>query len=433
MRMPDIINRKKRGEALSEAEIAAFVQCYTCGDIPDYQAAALLMAICFVGMTAEETAVLTACMANSGDLLDLSDLGSLTADKHSTGGVGDKTTLLVAPICAAAGLKIAKMSGRGLGHTGGTIDKLESIPGFCVELSERDFKRQIAEIGLAVIGQSADLAPADKKLYALRDVTGTVDSIPLIAASVMCKKLAAGAQNIALDVKCGSGAFMQTQAEAKTLAQTMVEIGKRSGRHTAAVITNMDSPLGTHIGNALEVTEACNTLRGHGAPDLRTLSVELSAHLLSMSLGISMPEARARAEQALTDGSAFAKLQEMVAYQGGDAKALEQEAGYLHAAAQRTVRAERDGWLTAADTKMIGECACVLGAGRAEKAEPIDYAAGLILHRKTGDWVQAGEPLATLYAADTERCIAGEKRYLQALTFGEAPPPKLPLILDTAE
>ncbi|HIS04556.1 MAG TPA: thymidine phosphorylase, partial [Candidatus Fimenecus stercoravium] len=310
MQMADLLNHKKAGLALTAAEIEYFVSGFTAGKIPDYQAAALLMAICLRGMTDEEAAVLTDCMARSGDQLDLSPVDGVTADKHSTGGVGDKTTLIVAPLCAAAGLKIAKMSGRGLGHTGGTVDKLESIPGFRVALSNKEFFEQVNRVGVSVIGQTGNLAPADKKIYALRDATQTVDSIALIAASIMSKKLAAGAQNLVLDVKCGSGAFMETAADAQHLARLMVEIGKRCGRRVTAVITDMDTPLGTHIGNALEVTEALEILQNGGDENLRTLCLVLSAQLLQSGLRLTAEEARQKAEQTLKSGAAYAKFLE---------------------------------------------------------------------------------------------------------------------------
>ena len=433
MRMLDIIDKKRCKKVLTEQEIAFFTNGFTEGKIPDYQMASLLMAICLNGMSAKETAVLTDCMARSGDMLDLSALGDTTADKHSTGGVGDKTTLIVAPICAAAGVKIAKMSGRGLGHTGGTIDKLESIPGFQVALTEAQFQTQVQKIGLAVTGQTANLAPADKKLYALRDASGTVNSIPLIASSIMSKKLAAGAQNIALDVKCGSGAFMQTEADARELAQEMVEIGKRCGRNTAAVITNMDVPLGTHIGNALEVTEACHILRGTGDKDLRELCLTLSAHLISMSLKVPYNKAYADAEHQLASGAAFQKLCDMVASQGGDSSVLLSTDCFLKASCTHTVKAVQDGYIAHMQTKTVGESASLLGAGRETKESTIDYAAGIVLLKKTGDFVKRGELLATLYAATAEQCLAGEQRFLESLSFSETPPKKQPLILGTVE
>lgn len=433
MRMLDIIDKKRRKEALTAEEIAFFTEGFTNGKIPDYQASALLMAICLNGMTEKETAVLTDCMSHSGDMLDLSDLGDTTADKHSTGGVGDKTTLIVAPICAAAGVKIAKMSGRGLGHTGGTVDKLESIPGFQVALTEAQFKTQVQKIGLAVTGQTANLAPADKKLYALRDASGTVNSIPLIASSIMSKKLAAGAQNIALDVKCGSGAFMQTVSDARALAKEMVEIGKHCGRNTAAVITNMDVPLGTHIGNALEVTEACGILRGTGDKDLRELCLILSAHLISMSLKVPYDKAYSDAERLLSSGAAYGKLCEMVSAQGGDRSVLESTDCFLQAGCTHTVNAPKNGYIAHMQTKTIGESASLLGAGRETKESAIDYAAGIVLKKKTGDFVKCGEPIAVLYAANAERCIAGEQRFAESLTFSDTPPKTQPLILGTVE
>ena len=433
MRMLDLIEKKKQGLPLEKEEIRFFTDGFTRGKIPDYQASALLMAICFVGMTAEETAALTDCMAHSGDALTLSEIQGVTADKHSTGGVGDKTTLIVAPICAAAGLKIAKMSGRGLGHTGGTIDKLESIPRFRTALSEAEFQAQVNRIGLAVTGQTGQLAPADKKIYALRDVTATVNSIPLIASSIMSKKLAAGAQNIVLDVKCGSGAFMQNADDARTLAEQMVAIGKACGRHTAAVLTNMDVPLGTHIGNALEVTEACAVLRNGGVADLRELSLTLSAHLIAMSLQKPYAEAYRDAEQMLESGAAFRKLQEMVAAQGGDIRVLEQEPCFLPARVQTEVRAAQTGYIAHMHTRKIGESASLLGAGRAKKTDTIDYAAGIVLQKKTGDFVHGGDVLAVLYADSAEKLQAGEKRFLEALTFSESKPDEQPLCFGTVE
>ncbi len=433
MRMLDIIEKKKNGLPLEKAEIEFFVAGFTQDKIPDYQAAAFLMAICFQGMTDEETACLTDCMAHSGDMLDLSGVCGATADKHSTGGVGDKTTLIVAPICAALGLKMAKMSGRGLGHTGGTIDKLESIPGFRVALSQEEFIRQVNDIGLAVTGQTGDLAPADKKIYALRNASGTVKSVPLIASSIMSKKLAAGAQNIALDVKCGSGALIQNDTDAHALAKQMVAIGKACGRNTAAVLTNMDVPLGTHIGNALEVTEACAVLKGGGADDLRALCLALSAHLVSISLRKDYEEAYRAAERVLQNGAAFEKLEKMVAAQGGDVRILQQSDCFLKSGAKMTVTAQKCGYIESMQTQTIGESASILGAGRETKTDTIDYAAGIVLHKKTGDFVREGEPLAVLYAADEEKLLAGKARFLSALTVSDTPPKTRPLLLGTVE
>lgn len=433
MRIVDLIEKKKNGSSLNKDEIRYFAEGFTRGEIPDYQAAALLMAICFVGMTTKETADLTDCMAHSGDTLDLSDIDGVTADKHSTGGVGDKTTLIVAPICAASGLKMAKMSGRGLGHTGGTIDKLESIPGFRTALSETEFKAQVNKFGLAVTGQTGCLAPADKKIYALRDVTATVNSIPLIASSIMSKKIAAGAQNIVLDVKCGSGAFMQNAEDARALAEQMVAIGKACGRNTAAVLTNMDVPLGTHIGNALEVTEACAVLKNSGSEDLREISLRLSAHLISMSMQISYQEARRIAERTLRDGSAFRKLREMVAAQGGDVRVLEQSECFLSAEMQVEIHARQTGYIARMHTQKIGESASLLGAGRERKNDAIDYAAGIVLCKKTGDFVHRGDILAVLYANSAEKLQAGAHRFSEAFTFSDAKPEVQPLCFGTVE
>lgn len=431
MRMLDILEKKKRGGQLTKDEIAFFVREYTAGAIPDYQASALLMAICLQGMDEEEAIVLTDCMAHSGDMLDLSAIDGITADKHSTGGVGDKTTLIVAPICASCGLKIAKMSGRGLGHTGGTVDKLESIPGYRTALSNEEFFAQVNRVGVSIIGQTGDLAPADKLLYALRDATATVDNIALIASSIMSKKLAAGAQNIALDVKCGSGAFMQTKEDAEALAKLMVKIGKGCNRNTAAVITDMDTPLGTHIGNALEVTEAAAILQNRGDMQLRELCLTLAAHMLSMSYGISYDEAYKQAETAITSGKAFQKMQVWVEAQGGDARVLLEKDCFRKAAAHCTVTAETDGYLTRMNTQTVGESASLLGAGRAVKTDSVDPAAGIVLCRKTGDAVRKGEPIAELFASSEEKLQAGKARFLEALSFGDADPQKRPLILGT--
>lgn len=431
MRMLDILEKKKRGRQLTKDEIAFFVREYTAGAIPDYQASALLMAICLQGMNEEEAVALTDCMAHSGDMLDLSAIDGITADKHSTGGVGDKTTLIVAPICASCGLKIAKMSGRGLGHTGGTVDKLESIPGYRTALSNEDFFAQVNRVGVSIIGQTGDLAPADKLLYALRDATATVDNIALIASSIMSKKLAAGAQNIALDVKCGSGAFMQTKEDAEALAKLMVKIGKGCNRNTAAVITDMDTPLGTHIGNALEVTEAAAILQNRGDMQLRELCLTLAAHMLSMSYGISYDEAYKQAETALVSGKAFQKMQVWVEAQGGDARVLLEKDCFRKAAAHCTVTAETDGYLTRMNTQTVGESASLLGAGRAVKTDSVDPAAGIVLCRKTGNAVRKGEPIAELFASSEEKLQAGKARFLEALSFGDAAPQKRPLILGT--
>ena len=422
MRMTDIIEKKKRGHGLTEAEIRWMIQGYTDGSIPDYQMSAFAMAVCFRGMDEEETAVLTDAMMRSGDIVDLSRFGELSVDKHSTGGVGDKTTLIVAPIVACLGGKMAKMSGRGLGHTGGTVDKLESIPGFCTTLSQEDFAAQVEHIGVAVIGQSGDLTPADKKLYALRDVTATVDSIPLIASSVMSKKLAAGAKNIVLDVKCGSGAFMKTPRDAKQLAEAMVSIGKRCGRNMAALITNMDVPLGNAVGNALEVKEAMEVLRGKEG-DLRQVCVALASYLLSLCHGWELRQAEERVRDVIDSGKAFDTFRRWIEAQGGCLEAMEPPCAYF------AVKAEQDGYISAMDAEKIGSASCLLGAGRMKKDDAIDHRAGIILEKKTGDYVQKGQTLAVFYTGKEDASAAVEL-FRSALEFSHDQPPKQELIYD---
>lgn len=428
MRMYDLITKKKRGEALAEDEIRAMVEGFTNGSIPDYQMAAMLMAICFRSMTETEMRDLTLAMAASGDEVDLSALGSSTVDKHSTGGVGDKTTLIACPIVAAAGGRIAKMSGRGLGHTGGTVDKLESIPGFRTTLSREDFFAVVEKTGLSLIGQSGELAPADKKLYALRDVTATVDSIPLIAASIMSKKLAAGSAAIVLDVKTGSGAFMKTLEDALELARAMVAIGEGASRRTAAVITDMDVPLGSAVGNALEVAEAMDVLQGKGPADLREVSLALAADMLRLIRRGGFDECQRLAAQTIEDGSAFRAFAAMVEAQGGDAASLADAAKLPQAAFRREVRAEKSGYITHMDAEKIGRTACMLGAGRETKDSVIDHAAGVRLVKKTGDAVKAGEPIAELHANDETLLAPAASCYLSALEVEDAPCEKRPLI-----
>ena len=423
MRMVDIIAKKRDGGVLTEAEIRFLIAGYVDGSIPDYQMAAWAMAVFYRGMTDEETAILTDAMMRSGDQVDLSVFGSLSADKHSTGGVGDKTTLIVAPIVAALGGKMAKMSGRGLGHTGGTVDKLESISGFRTTLTPEQFRAQVERIGVAVIGQSGNLTPADKKLYALRDVTATVDSIPLIASSVMSKKLAAGSRSIVLDVKCGSGAFMKTEEAGRLLARKMVAIGKACGRNTAALITNMDIPLGTHIGNALEVREAAEVLRGKPG-DLRELCGALAAQLLSLCHGWTETEARARVLEALDSGRAYETLLAWIEAQGGDP-----DLSHLpEATVVRPIRADRSGWLTGMDTAEVGVSSSLLGAGRMTKDDPIDHSAGIVLEKKTGDFVEAGQVLAWFHTSREDLLPAAEARFRAALRWGGEPPAQAPLI-----
>lgn len=427
MRMYDIILKKRRGQALSDEEIRAVVSGYTAGEIPDEQVSALLMAVCFQGMDERETASLTEAMLHSGDAADLSAIPGVKADKHSTGGVGDKTSLIVAPLVAACGVKVAKMSGRGLGHTGGTLDKLESIPGLSVNISRERFFEIVRDEGLAIIGQTGNIAPADKKLYALRDVTATVDSVPLIASSIMSKKLAAGSDVIVLDVKTGSGAFMQTLEGSIELAKAMVSIGERHGRRTAALVTDMDRPLGCAVGNALEVDEAVRTLRGEGPADLTSLSLELAANMLHLA-GMDIGESRERVRRALEDGSGFWKLCRLAAAQGGDTRVLEDTSLLPRAPFTGEVRAPRSGCLTHMQTQEIGAVSALLGAGRARKEDAVDAGAGLVLRHKTGEYVREGEIIAKLYTSREETLAPASERLLGALEWGEATPVLPPLI-----
>ncbi len=427
MRAVDLIEKKKRGKALAEEEIRFLINGFTAGSVPDYQMAAWAMAVCFQGMTAAETAALTAAMAESGDRADLTGLGGRTVDKHSTGGVGDKTTLIVAPIVASLGGIVAKMSGRGLGHTGGTVDKLESIPGYQTELSPAAFVRQAQDVGLVVAGQSGNLAPADKKLYALRDVTATVDSIPLIASSVMSKKLAAGSASIVLDVKTGSGAFMKTPEKAAELAEEMVAIGRAAGRRVSALITNMDLPLGSAVGNGLEVEEAIAVLQGRGPRDLRQLCLHLAAEMLSLCRGWTPEEALAQAETALDGGRALEKMKEWIAAQGGDLEAF--AAGRRARRIEgRPLAAPKSGYITRMDAEKIGISAVLLGAGRAAKGDAVDHDAGLRILKKTGSCVEAGEVIAELYPGAGRDPAEAEACYLAGLTIEEGAPEPQPLI-----
>ena len=428
MRVYDLIQKKKNGEVLTPAELEFLVRGYTDGTIPDYQMSAFAMAVYFQSMTPAETAALTDAMARSGDTVDLSCFGDLSVDKHSTGGVGDKTTLIVAPLAASLGCKVAKMSGRGLGHTGGTVDKLESIPGYKTTLTGEEFLSQVTDIGVAVIGQSGNLAPADKKLYALRDVTATVDSIPLIASSIMSKKLAAGSHSIVLDVKFGSGAFMKTEEDAAALARAMVDIGTECGRNVTAVLTNMDIPLGCGIGNALEVAEAMQVLRGEGPDDLRRVSLVLAAHMVSLSLGITVDEAMVRVEDALDNGRAWNTFCRWITAQGGDPLVCEDPSRMKQSSLIREVRAPRSGYIIHMNTEKIGEAAVVLGAGRVRKEDDIDPAAGLRILKKTGDLVHEGDALAILHTEREDAFEDGAVRYLEAIEFGESAPEEMPLI-----
>ena len=418
MRMYDIIHKKRNGGELSEEEIRFFIEGYTDENIPDYQAAALCMAVYFRGMTPKETSILTLAMAESGDQIDLGGIEGFTVDKHSTGGVGDKTSLIVVPIVASCGGKVAKMSGRGLGHTGGTVDKLESIPGFRTELNPDEFIKQVNGIGLCIVGQTGELAPADKKLYALRDVTATVESIPLIASSIMSKKLAAGSKGIVLDVKTGSGAFMKTVEESENLAKEMVAIGKSAGRSVTAVITNMDIPLGDSVGNSLEVIEAIKTLKGEGESDLTEVCLTLAAQMLSMVTGEDEMTCYSMAKGAIDNGSAINKLREMISVQGGNANVVDDYSLFKQPKYTAEIFSECDGYIEHTDAEKIGIASVILGAGREKKGDPIDPSAGIVLKKKTGDYVKKGEPLAVFYTDDEGKIEGAKQEFLNAFTFG---------------
>lgn len=432
MRMYDIIHKKRSGLALGQAEIEFFIHGYTRGDLPDYQVSALLMAIFFRGLTPEETAALTMAMAESGDRADLSGLPGRKVDKHSTGGVGDKTTLVLAPLVAAAGVPVAKMSGRGLGHTGGTVDKLESIPGLRVDLTTEEFLAQVRRVGVAVVAQTGQLAPADKKLYALRDVTATVDSIPLIASSIMSKKIASGADAIVLDVKTGSGAFMQKEEDSFALARAMVDIGKLTGRQTVALVTDMDQPLGRTVGNALEVQEAVETLRGNGPRDLEALCLELGAHLLVLGgVAENTGDALARLWGLLHHGTALAKFKEFIIAQGGDPGVVDYPDQLAAAAGIGAVSAPCGGYVVGIDAAMVGRAAMLLGAGREHKDSVIDLAVGLVLNKKVGDRVCEGESLVDLHYNDPDRLEEAAAVVRDAYRIGDEVPEQRPLVLGT--
>jgi pyrimidine-nucleoside phosphorylase len=427
MNAVDIIVKKRDDQALSKEEIDYFVNGFVAGEIADYQVAAWAMAVLWRGMSNEETTNLTLSMAYSGDILDLHDVAPVVVDKHSTGGVGDKTTIAVAPMVSACGLPVGKMSGRGLGFSGGTLDKLESIPGYRVNLSAEEFKAQLAEIGLAVSGQTKRLAPADGKLYALRDVTGTVPSLPLIASSVMSKKIAGGADAIVLDVKTGRGAFMQTLGEAKALARMMVDIGQSPRRRVAAVISDMNQPLGRAVGNALETAEAVATLRGRGPDDFWEHCLAIATQMLILGgRARDTTAARSLLQEVVDSGRAFSKLQSWVRAQGGDASVLDDLTGVRPASVVEAVAAPRSGQVAAIDAREVGLAAVGLGAGRAKKGEPIDHAVGIVFEAKVGDRVAAGDTLFVVYANDRERCDQARKRTLRAYAWtedGAEPPP----------
>lgn len=430
MRMYDIILKKRNGYSLTREEIKFVIKNYVNGIIPDYQISALMMAIYFRGMNEQETIILTEEMANSGDVLDLSEFGNLTVDKHSTGGVGDKTTLVVTPILAALGAKVAKMSGRGLGHTGGTVDKLESIQGFKTTLSKEDFVSQVSNTGIAVIGQSENIAPADKKIYALRDVTATVDNISLIASSIMSKKIAAGSHSIVLDVKLGSGAFMKTLSDAQKLAKCMVAIGKGCGRNMCAVITNMDIPLGKCIGNSLEVEEAIDVLSGRGEDDLTQVCITLASKMAELALGFSENEAIDKVLSALQSGKALDKFLEWVTAQGGEKSISGKCILMPKASISFDIIAKKDAYIYSMDTEKIGICASIAGAGRQNKNDAIDYSAGIVLHAKFGDYVKAGDKLATIYTNKDNVKQSITEMYFNAISFSSCEPQKQALIYE---
>lgn len=429
MNMYDLIVKKKRGGELTDKEIRWMIREYTDENIPDYQMSAMMMAICFVGMTDEETKELTLAMAHSGDMLNLSEIHGIKVDKHSTGGVGDKTSLVLAPLVASLGVPVAKMSGRGLGHTGGTIDKLESFAGFRTNLTTEEFIRNVNTIHIAIAGQTADLAPADKKLYALRDVTGTVDQMSLIASSIMSKKLASGADGIVLDVKTGDGAFMKSYSDAKALAAEMVNIGKLAGKDVSAVISDMDQPLGNAVGNALEVKEAIDTLRGGGPRDLKELVLTLGS-LMAVKAGKAenTEQAAALLESNLKNGRAFQVFKEFIRAQGGDPGEAEQPELLPRAEYQEEVYSEKEGYVSNIHTEEIGRICLLLGGGREKKDSEIDLAVGVILPRKKGDFVCTGEPIAVIHANSPEKLNEAKERLLQAYEFSEEKPLLEPLI-----
>jgi len=431
MRAVDIIIKKRDQGVLSREEIDFFVQGFTRGDVPDYQVSAWAMAVLLNGMSPQEITDLTLSMAHSGQLLDLSDVVDIAVDKHSSGGVGDKTSLVVLPVVAACGLPVGKMSGRGLGFSGGTLDKLESIPGYRCDLSIAEFKQQLKEKGIVLTGQSLDLAPADGKLYALRDVTGTVPSIPLIASSIMSKKIAAGAQAILLDVKTGLGAFMQTLDEARQLAQAMVSIGELAGRQVVALLSDMNQPLGQAVGNALEVREAIDALHDGGPHDFREHCLHVSAHMLV--LGRRAPDletGRHMAEKALADGSAFERFRVLVEAQGGDLAYVDDPERLEKAKLVEVVPAPRSGYLSRIHARLIGEAAVVLGAGRARKGDPVDHAVGFIIPHEVGDRVEQGQPLFTIHANDQAKLEEARRQVLEAHVFSAEPVDRLPLFYD---
>jgi pyrimidine-nucleoside phosphorylase len=428
MRMYDIIAKKRDGGELTDEEIKYFINGYVKGEIPDYQVSALLMSIFFRGMTDRETADLTMCMANSGETVDLSSIDGIKVDKHSTGGVGDKTTLIISPIVASLGVRVAKMSGRGLGHTGGTVDKMESIPGLKTSIEREKFFDIVRKVGVSVIGQSGNLVPADKKLYALRDVTATVESIPLIASSIMSKKIAAGSDCILLDVKTGSGAFMKTVDDSIRLAKAMVAIGEHVGRKTIALITDMDRPLGNAIGNSLEIMEVCRTLKGNGPDDLTEICIELAANMLFLADKGSIEDCKKLVKEQIENGQAFEKLIEMVEAQGGDTSVLDDNSKFEKAKVIYEVPAKAEGYLYSMNTERCGIASVELGAGREKKEDTIDYSSGIVLKKKIGDYVKQGETIAEFYSSNIDKCKQAEKVFEDAVTIKSEKPKEIPII-----
>ncbi|MGB8253187.1 MAG: thymidine phosphorylase [Anaerolineaceae bacterium] len=434
MRAVDIIIKKRDGLELSAQEIEFFVDGYTHGEIPDYQAAAWAMAVLLKGMNARETTDLTLAMANSGEILDLSQVVPIAVDKHSTGGVGDKTTLVVEPAVAACGLPVGKMSGRGLGFSGGTLDKIESIPGYRVDLTKEEFLEQLGRVGIVLTGQSGDLAPADGKFYALRDVTGTVQSIPLIASSVMSKKIAAGAQAIVLDVKVGLGAFMTNLEDARRLAELMVAIGRSSGRRVVALLSDMNQPLGSAVGNALELREAIDTLHGGGPADFRAHCIEAGGHLLVLGdKAKDLTTGKGMIEKALDDGSAWESFRRLVIAQKGDVSYVDDPTKLAHAAILEEITAPADGYIMEIHARKVGEAAIMLGAGRAKKGDAIDPAVGILVHAKVGDHLKKGQPLFTIHANNRALVEPVRIALLQAVAWSMVPVQPLPLFYGLVE
>ena len=428
MTMYDIIDKKRHGHALNKEEIEYFVNGYVDGMIPDYQMASLLMAICCNGMEEQELTFLTIAMADSGDKFDLSPVNGITVDKHSTGGVGDKTTLIVGPIVASLGFKVAKISGRGLGFTGGTIDKLESIDGYNVVIPEKQFIDQVNKIGIGLISSSSNLAPADKKIYALRDVTATVESIPLIASSIMSKKIAAGSQCILLDVKMGSGAFMQNEQDATELAEKMVTIGKNAKRNTMAIITNMDTPLGNKIGNNLEVQECIDVLKGNGPEDLTKLCIELASCMVMLCTNKEKEECEDLVNESIKNGLAFNKFRELVIEQGGNIDVIDNPELFKKSKTVIEVRSNKQGYISKMDTSNIGRISTLLGAGRETKEDIIDYSAGIIVTKKTGDYINEGDIIAELHTSKNDVIQEAESRYLSSIEVSSQIPENKPMV-----